>query len=54
MPEYKHTGTDHRTFPDLGLEVDPGEVVELDSNPDPAFFAEIEDKPAPKRPTKER
>ena len=38
MSQWKYTGTEGRTFPDHGLEVEPGDVIEADENPDPAFF----------------
>ena len=40
MGHYKYLGDGPRTFPDHGLEVEPGDVVDLDGNPDPLFFEE--------------
>ena len=38
MPDFLYIGTDARTFPDSGLEVEPGQVITADDNPDSRFF----------------
>jgi hypothetical protein len=38
MAQFTYTGDSPRTFPDHGLEVEPGDVVDLDENPDPHYF----------------
>lgn len=54
MPRFKMTGFDARHWPD-GLntnprtaDVEPGEEVEADENPDPHFFELVEEKRAAK------
>jgi hypothetical protein len=49
MPHFTYTGDDPRQFPaddgvNPSLEVSPGEVVEADHNPDPAYFEEAKAK----------
>lgn len=38
MPSYLYIGDDERYFPDAGVNVVPGETVELPENPDPRWF----------------
>ena len=38
MGKFTFVGDSPRTFPGHGLEVEPGEVVDADTNPDPLFF----------------
>ena len=38
MGLWKYVGDDERLFPDAGLTVAPGAVVERDTNPHPRFF----------------
>ena len=40
MPQFRYVGDDERVFPHVSLTVAPGDVVELDSNPDPRWFDE--------------
>lgn len=46
MAQFTYTGDDVRVFPDLSLEVAPGDTVEADENPDPAKFAKAGTKAA--------
>ncbi len=48
MTEFRYVGDEPRIFPHVSLEVAPGDVVALDSNPDPRWFTEAKpSKPAP-------
>ena len=40
MPSFTYVGDDERTFPHVSLAVSPGDVVELDENPDARFFTD--------------
>jgi hypothetical protein len=40
MPSFTYTGDATRIFPDLTLEVEPGDVVERETNPDLRWFKE--------------
>ena len=40
MPLYLFIGTEPRVWPDRSLEVEPGDKIEADSNPDPLWFDE--------------
>lgn len=52
MPSFRMNRPTTRVFADLG-EIEPGQVVEADENPHPAFFDELKDPPKPKKPTGE-
>lgn len=41
---FRFAGDARRQFPSLSIEVDPGEIVEAETNPDPAFFVAVKDK----------
>ena len=49
MPKFVYVGDDERVFPAVSLTVNPGDVVECDTNPHPRFFAPVAAKadPAP-------
>lgn len=51
MPKFKYVGDSPRVFPDLSLEVEPGDVLEFEENPDPNFWA---DAPAKAKVTDEK
>lgn len=40
---YRYIGDEQRTFPEHNLVVDPGDVVEVDGNPDPRWFTLLDD-----------
>lgn len=42
MPRFSFVGDSPRVFPEIMLEVAPGDVVDLDENPDPHFFEAVE------------
>ena len=42
MPQFRYTGDDERVFPDSSVTVSPGEIVERDTNPHPAYFVEVD------------
>lgn len=46
MSSFKYVGDSPRVFPTAMLEVAPGDVVDLDENPDPHFFEPVADAPA--------
>ena len=48
MPSFRYVGDDGRVFPHVSLEVEPGDVVERDENPNPRYFEPVT---APKPPT---
>lgn len=48
MPHFKYVGDDARVYPDLSLEVTPGEVVELDEAPADGRWKPHSDKKADK------
>lgn len=50
MPEFTYVGEDGRTYPSIGLEVEPGAVYELSEAPDHRFVqSEPDVKPKPKK-----
>ena len=56
MPQFTYVGDAPRLYPSLSLEVEPGQVVELDANPDLARFVPVDapvDVPAPAEPAPE-
>ena len=38
MPQFRYTGDDARVFPHLSLDVEPGDVITADDNPDLRYF----------------
>jgi hypothetical protein len=47
MPKFRFVGDCPRLYPQRSLEVAPGDVVELDVNPDEARFEPVTDEAAP-------
>ena len=41
MPSFRYVGDDGRVFPHVSLEVEPGDVVECDENPNPRYFEPV-------------
>lgn len=50
---FRYLGDDARTFPHVSLEVEPGDTVELDENPDPRWFEPDAFGHVPEEPTPE-
>lgn len=48
---FRYTGDDAREFPDVRLSVAPGDVIDADDNPHPAYFEADASKSA--QPTEE-
>lgn len=54
MAAHRYVGEEPRYYPELGLEVEPGQVVELDTAPDDGRFEPAKGKqPAPDTNDKE-
>lgn len=43
MPKYAYTGDDVRVIPDIGVEVKPGDIVELDNEDPGPLFKKVAD-----------
>ena len=42
MPKFEYIGDDERVFPESTLTVEPGDVVEVDTNPSARYFVEVD------------
>ena len=45
MKRWKFIGAYGRVWPSLSLEVEPGEVVDAETNPDPLWFVPADPEP---------